>query len=126
MSVDAGLVQWVEEALAPLGTVTKRHMMGGATLYLDGVVFAIVADDQLWFKADATSDAEWDADGCERLTYDMGGKTGTMNYRRAPDAVHDDAEAMQDRARLALAAGLRAAEKKRAATPRRKRQPKPS
>ena len=38
-------------------------MMGGATLYCDGTVFAILAFDELWFKADAESDAAWDAAG---------------------------------------------------------------
>ena len=113
MSVDEGLLAWVEECLDPLGRVTMRPMMGGATLYLDGIVFAIIAGDDLWFKADKVSDAEWDAIGAERFTYDMGGKTGTMNYRRAPLDAHDDAEAMRRWASLALEAGLRASKKKR-------------
>ena len=49
----------------PVGTVTHHAMMGGATLYCDGTIFAIVADDLLWFKADAVSDAEWDAAGAD-------------------------------------------------------------
>ena len=113
MSVDEGLFAWVEEALEPLGRVTKRPMMGGATLYLDGTVFAILADGDLWFKADKLSDADWDAAGAERFTFKMGGKTGSMNYRRAPADVHDDPEAMQRWARLAVEAGLRAPKKKR-------------
>ena len=84
MSVDHGLLAWVEECLEPLGRVTARPMMGGATLYLDGTVFAILALDDLWFKADKVSDAEWDAAGAERFTYDAAGRTATMNYRRAP------------------------------------------
>ena len=36
MAVDEGLVEWTKEALEPIGTVTFRRMMGGATLYLDG------------------------------------------------------------------------------------------
>lgn len=108
MAVDPGLLAWVEEALAPVGTVTKRAMMGGATLYLDGTIFAIVDDDLLWFKADATSDAVWDDAGCARFTYEMGkGRTGTMNYRRAPDDVYDDADALREWALLAVAAGAR-------------------
>lgn len=116
MSVDTGLIDWVAEALEPMGTVTKRPMMGGATLYLDGIVFAIVSQDgALWFKADATSDAIWDAAGCIRFTFDMGGKTGSMNYRRAPDDVFDDSEAMQHWAALGVEAGRRAPVKKRKA-----------
>ena len=118
MAVDQGLIDWVAEALAPLGTVTRRAMMGGATLYLDGTIFAIVGLDALWFKADAVSDAAWDAAGCPRFTYEMGeGRTGQMNYRRAPDDVYDDAEAMQTWAALAVAAGLRAPVKKRTKRP---------
>ncbi len=114
MSVDAGLIDWVAEALAPVGTVTHRSMMGGATLYLDGTVFAIISQDAaLWFKADKTSDDIWDAAGCVRFTFDMGGKTGSMNYRRAPDDVYDDAEAMQRWAVVGVAAGQRAPVKKR-------------
>jgi len=79
MPVDHGLVAWVEESMAPVGHVTARAMMGGATLYCDGTIFAIVADDLLWFKADKVSDAIWDAEGCARFTYEMGeGRTGTM------------------------------------------------
>ena len=113
MAVDRGLVAWVEEALAPLGRVTARAMMGGATLYLDGVVFAIVADDLLWFKADGVSDAIWDGEGCPRFTYTMGeGRTGTMNYRRAPDDCYDDADALRRWATLAVEAGGRAPARK--------------
>jgi DNA transformation protein and related proteins len=108
MPADPGLLDWIEEALAPLGTLSRRAMMGGATLYLDGTVFAMVDADALWFKADKESDAIWDAAGCARFTYVMKGKSGSMNYRRAPDDVYDDPEAMQQWARLALEAGQRA------------------
>ncbi len=113
MSVDEGLIEWVKEALEPLGTVTMRKMMGAATLYLDGTVFAIADEGELWFKSDAQADAIWDAESCARFTFDMGGKTGTMNYRHAPSDVYDDPEAMQHWARLAVEAGLRGAAKKK-------------
>ena len=112
MSIDDGLLAWIEEALEPLGRVTRRAMMGGATLYLDGTVFAIIADDDLWFKADKLSDAEWDAAGCERFMFEMSGKVATMNYRRAQADVHDDADAMRRWASLAVEAGLRAPKKR--------------
>ena len=116
MSVDTGLIDWIAEALTPMGEVTTRRMMGGATLYLNGTVFAIISQDgALWFKADKVSDALWDAAGCARFTFDMGGKTGSMNYRRAPDDVYDDAEAMRSSAALAVEAGQRAPVKKRKA-----------
>jgi DNA transformation protein len=119
MSVDEGLLAWVEEALAPVGTVTMRKMMGGATLYLDGSVFAILVDEEIWFKSDAQADAIWDAEGCERFTVTFkDGRAETMNYRRGPLDVYDDPEAMQRWAALAVEASLRAASKRK---PRKKK-----
>jgi DNA transformation protein and related proteins len=115
VALDRGLIDWVAEAMEPLGPVTMRHMMGGATLYCDGTVFAIVALDALWLKADKVSDAVWDAEGCARFTFEMNGKTGSMNYRRAPDDVYDDADELRRWGALALEAGRRAPVKKKRA-----------
>jgi DNA transformation protein len=120
MSIDEGLYAWVEEALDPLGRVTMRKMMGGATLYLDGTVFAIMIDGALWLKADVESDAVWDEAGCERFTYTFkDGRVGTMNYRRAPTDVHDHPDEMRRWARLAVEAGTRAAVRKKPKQPKR-------
>ncbi len=114
MSVDEGLYAWVEEALEPLGRVSMRKMMGGATLYLDGTIFAILDEGEIWFKADSETDATWDAQGCERFSVTFrDGRVDTMNYRRAPADVYDESEAMQRWAKLAVAAGQRGAAKKR-------------
>lgn len=114
MSFDDSLLDWVREALEPLRPVTMRRMMGGATLYLDGTIFAILDDDEIWFKADAESDAVWDAQGCERFSMMFrDGRVDTMNYRRGPSDVYDDPEAMRRWAALAHEAGLRGAAKKK-------------
>lgn len=123
MSFDEGLYAWVQEALEPLGAVSMRKMMGGATLYVDGTIFVILHEGEIWLKSDAEADAVWDAEGCERFSVTFkDGRVDTMNYRRAPADVYDDPEAMQRWARLALEAGARGAAKKR---PPRKR-PDPS
>lgn len=112
--LDQTLYVWVREALEPVGQVTMRRMMGGATLYLDGTIFAILDEDELWLKADAESDAIWDAHGCEKFSVTFkDGKVDVMNYRRAPLDVYDDPEAMLRWAALAVEAGARGAAKKR-------------
>lgn len=114
MSFDEGLYAWVQEALEPLGAVSMRKMMGGATLYVDGTIFAILDEGEIWLKSDAEADSVWDAEGCERFSVTFkDGRVDTMNYRRAPADVYDDPEAMQRWARLALEAGARGAAKKR-------------
>jgi DNA transformation protein len=124
MSYDEGLYAWVQEALEPLGPVTMRRMMGAAVLYLDGIIFAVLDGEAVWFKADAESAEVWDAAGCERFTFTgSDGRVETMNYRRAPSDVYDDAEAMQHWARLAQAAGLRGNAKKRPKKPKKSSAP---
>ena len=88
-------------------------MMGGATLYCDGIADATVAADALWVKADPASDAAWDAAGAERFIYSRkDGGVATMNDRRAPADSYDDPDAFRHWATLALAAGRRAAQRK--------------
>ncbi len=114
MAVDEGLVEWVTEACEPLGAVSMRRMMGGAMLYLDGTVFALVYDGELWIKADAESNAVWDEAGHrDRFTVRFkDGSVDQMNYRRAPSDAYDDPDALREWAGLGLAAGLRAPKKK--------------
>jgi len=124
MSYDEGLYAWIEEAMEPLGRLSFRRMMGGATLYLDGTIFAILVEDEIWLKSDVEADAIWDAEGCARFTVTFkDGKVDMMNYRRAPTDVYDDADALRHWAGLAVEAGLRAAAKKK---PRKKKTSTPS
>jgi len=121
MSVDEGLYAWVEDAMEPLGRVSMRRMMGGATLYLDGTIFAIMDEGELWLKADDETNAIWDAEGCERFSVTFkDGRVDVMNYRRAPSDVYDDPEAMQHWARLAVEAGARGTAKRKPRTKTRK------
>jgi DNA transformation protein len=123
MSYDEGLYAWVQEALEPMGAVTMRRMMGGATLYLDGTIFAILLDE-LWLKADSETDSVWDAEGCAKFaTTFKDGKVDVMNYRRAPQDVYDDPEALQRWAALAVEAGARGAAKRRPRAPSSRRKP---
>ncbi|MGZ8312619.1 MAG: TfoX/Sxy family protein [Allosphingosinicella sp.] len=113
--VDEGLYAWIEEALEPIGRLSLRRMMGGATLYVDGTVFAILHEGELWLKADAESDAVWDEAGhTDKFTVVFkDGVVDVMNYRRAPDATYDDADELRRWAALALEAGRRRPLKKK-------------
>ncbi len=114
MSFDESLVVQVQEALEPLGSVTMRKMMGGATLYLNGIIFAILEGADIWFKADDETSSIWDREGCERFSMTFkDGRVGTMNYRRAPAEVYDNPEVMQRWAQLAHDAGIRSAARKK-------------
>ncbi|HEY5711533.1 MAG TPA: TfoX/Sxy family protein [Allosphingosinicella sp.] len=118
MSYDEGLYEWVQEAMEPLGNVSMRKMMGGATLYLDGIIFALIDESELWLKSDAEADSVWDGEGCERFSVTFkDGTVDSMNYRRAPLDVYDDVDAMQRWAGLAVEAAKKKPRKKKGAEP---------
>lgn len=96
------------ELFAPLGAVEVRRMFGGQGLYVDGLIVALVIDECLYLKTDATSREAFVAAGCRPFQYDVPGRTVTVSYWTVPDEALDNATAMAPWARLALEAALRA------------------
>lgn len=103
----------VTEQLAGLGTITARRMFGGQGLYCDGLFIAIISGEKLYFKVDAQTQPEFEARGLPRLGYRARGKTVQLMYYEAPAEVFDEAQAMRDWSRLALAAAVRARQARR-------------
>jgi DNA transformation protein and related proteins len=107
-------VEFVKDQMAPLGPVVSRRMFSGAGLYLDGVIFALILRDTLYFKVDDGNRAAYEAEGLSPFSYQVNGRTVEIgSYRRAPERLFDDTEDMVDWARAAVAAGRRAEAKKK-------------
>ena len=68
MSIDEGLYDWVQEALEPLGRGDDAQDDGRRDALSRRHHLRDIDDGEIWFKADAESDAIWDAEGCERFT----------------------------------------------------------
>ena len=107
-------VTHVLDLLEPLGPVTARRMFGGYGIYLDGTMFALVADDTLYLKVDDTSRGEFVAAGLEPFRYSKKGKSYQMSYHAAPEDALEEAELLRDWARKAVDAAFRAARENRA------------
>ena len=60
MAGSTEFVDFVLESLQPLGGVGARRMFGGWGIYKDGVMFALVARDQLFLKVDDGNRAAYD------------------------------------------------------------------
>ena len=80
------------DVLAAWAPVEARAMFGGHGLYRDGTMFALIADDVLYLKADAESAACFDALDLAPFEYVKKGRVTTMSYRQAPESVFDDAD----------------------------------
>lgn len=103
------------ELLTPLGAVRARRMFGGHGLYVDSLFVALIADDRLYLKADATSRPAFERAGCTPFAYSRSDLSAvTLGYWSAPDDALDSPQGMTPWGLLALAAALRAKANSRA------------
>ena len=104
-------VDYLVESLASLGDVQARAMFGGWGFYLDGRMFALVAFETFFIKADLESRTAFESRGLEPFRYEAGGKVSVMSYFQPPSAALDDRELLCEWARKGVAAASRAATK---------------
>ncbi|MEZ5541217.1 MAG: TfoX/Sxy family protein [Pseudomonadota bacterium] len=97
----------LSEVFAHFGPVHAKRMFGGYGIYHADLMFALVADDVLYLKADAQSVAAFTRLGLRPFEYARGGKQVALSYYMAPEAIFDDPGTARDWAVLAFEAALR-------------------
>jgi DNA transformation protein len=103
-------LDFVTEQLSVLGSVSSRPMMGGYCLYCDGFVFALLAGNALYLKADDRNRAQFENRGLKPFRPFDG--PGTMSYYEAPPEIFEDPDAMRSWCAGSIDAGRLAAEKR--------------
>jgi DNA transformation protein len=123
--VPSQYLEFVTEWLAPLGTITARAMFGGHCLYCDGIVFAIVAANTLYLKADVETRPDFERLGLmpfrpfEEILKAQGRTyPAVMQFYPPPAAFFEDRDAMLEWGRKAVEVGRRRAVSKRRRAPR--------
>ncbi|MGR4068581.1 TfoX/Sxy family protein [Halomonas sp. LR3S48] len=104
---------YLQDVFARFGPVSARRMFGGHGLYHQGLMFALVADDTLYLKADDGNVGDFEREGLEPFLYHKAGREVRMSYYRAPEAIFEDQELAAEWAGGAFAAALRAKAGKR-------------
>ncbi len=120
---------FLEDLFAPLVGVRFRRMFGGLGIYRDAVMFALVADEVLYLKADDRTRGAFEDEGCAPFRYEARGKSVTMSYWRLPERLYDEPEEFREWALAAIGVAERAQTtagpaKKRASGRGRKTQPR--
>ena len=93
MPVSPEYIEFVMDRLSPIGDVTGRAMFGGYGIFHRGLMFALIADDSLYFKVNDTN----------RETYQQAGSAPFphgISYWEMP------VEVIEDNARLLKWAGI--------------------
>jgi DNA transformation protein len=112
MATNNEFVSYLEDNLQLIGPVQAKRMFGGYGLFLEGLMFALIADKTLFFKVDNESREEFEVLGLEAFTYSKKGKTFSMSYYQSPEEALEDIDVLAEWGNKAYGAALRAAAKK--------------
>jgi DNA transformation protein len=94
---------YIQELFAAFGPVSVRRMFGGAGVWADGLMIAIVNDGAIFLKTDAESSAAFAREGCKPFAYTKkDGEHRLTSYWRVTDRLYDDPEELAVWARAAL------------------------
>jgi DNA transformation protein len=105
--------------LDPLGPVRARSMFGGAGIYLGDTMFALIADDVLYFKTDAENRGEYETLGMTPFK-PFDDKPMVMSYHEVPPDAMEDPNTLCAWAKHAWEAARRGTRNKSARSKRKK------
>lgn len=90
VTISASWCGFVLEQLGAVGPVTARRMFGGVGLYSQGLFFALMNDDTLYFKVDASNQPDFEARGMG--AFHPFGDDRAMGYFEVPSEVLEDTD----------------------------------
>src|SRR5216684_3631664 len=118
---------FLREQLAPLGRFSLRRMFGKTGVFCDGVMFAMVTENTLYFRVDDQNCETFkEAESFPPLNYAKKGSTIDLSFWRVPERLFDEPDELVTWARAALAAARRVAAKRERTAPTRKSKPQPT
>ena len=94
MRVSPEYRDYVLEQLSCLGRVRGRSMFGGVGIYLEGIFFALIAGDVLYFKVDDATRGPYVAAGMAAFK-PYPNRPVTMSYYEVPAEVLEDADQLR-------------------------------
>ena len=112
MAVSKDYLQYVLEQLAALPRVTSRRMFGGIGVYSDGVFFALLDDDTLWFKVGDSNRGDYVARGMAPFRPFRDKPEFSMSYFEVPADALEDRDELAVWARKSVAAAVASAKPK--------------
>ncbi len=110
MAVSESYREFVLEQLARVTPVAGKSMFGGVGIYAQGLFFALIAEDRVYFKADDTTRPDFERMGME--PFRPYGEDSAMGYYEVPADVVEDATQLAAWMRKAIEVAAKAKGKK--------------
>jgi DNA transformation protein len=119
MPTQSAFLTQVLEKLAPHGPIKSRAMFGGYGIYYKEVIFAVIVENELYFRIDDKNRADYEKYDSKPFAYEGKNKVVVMPYLTLPEAVLKKPQLLKAYIEASYEASIRAKAKKR--TPRKLR-----
>ena len=118
MPVSAEFRDYVTDLFAPLGEVKIKLMFGGAGVYFKDQMFALLADERIYLKANDETRKAFEAEGSKPFMFEnKNGEILAMSYLEVPARLLDNADELAIWARRAYEVAIAGRAKKRKSLP---------
>ena len=111
MAVTQSYRDFVLEQLGRVTPVTGKSMFGGVGIYAEGLFFALIAEDRLYFKVDDATRPDFERRGLE--PFRPFGEDSAMGYYEVPADVVEDTTQLELWMKKAIAVAANAKRTKR-------------
>jgi DNA transformation protein len=106
MAISRSYRDFVVEQLERVAPVTAKSMFGGVGFYAQGLFFALIAEDWLYFKVDDSTRPDFERLGME--PFRPFGEENAMGYYEVPADVLEDAAQLEPWMKKALGVAAKA------------------
>ena len=102
----------IVDLLQCFGLVESKSLFGGFGVFLEGLMFGLIAGNELYLKVDVQNRQDYKDLGLQAFSFRKNGKQFKMSYYQPPQEAMEDAELLSVWASNAYGAAMRAAAKK--------------
>ncbi|MEZ7830790.1 MAG: TfoX/Sxy family protein [Gammaproteobacteria bacterium] len=105
-------VAHIADLLQFFGPVESKPLFGDFGVFLEGLMFGLIAGNELYLKVDVQNRQDYKDLGLQAFSFRKNGKQFKMSYYQPPQEAMEDAELLSVWASNAYGAAMRAAAKK--------------
>ena len=85
-------LDYILSNLEPHGPIKARAMFGGYGIYYGDVMFALIAENVLYFRVDEQNRPDYLEHDSKPFVYSMGQKTVSLPYLELPEEILNNSE----------------------------------
>jgi DNA transformation protein len=106
MKVSADFLNYAMDRLSSVGNIRNRAMFGGYGIFHEGLMFALIAEDSLYFKVDESNRAMYEK--AESQPFPQG-----ISYWEVPAEILEDKNRLGEWAKISMDIAQKKAKRKK-------------